>query len=86
MPGVNERYAREWLEQQAMAGSLETEDSSASDTVRRYVVPTGHEEVLLDAGSLNYMAPMAQLLIRMTIDSHRCAPAGARVDSARLAR
>jgi SAM-dependent methyltransferase len=68
--GVNERYAREWLEQQAMAGILETEDSSASDAVRRYVVPAGHEEVLLDAGSLNYMAPMAQLLVACALPIH----------------
>src|SRR5215211_5870408 len=40
--GVNERYAREWLEQQAMAGILEAQDPSASDAERRYAVPAGH--------------------------------------------
>src|SRR5215217_3801431 len=50
--GVNERYAREWLEQQAMAGILEALDPNVSDAERRYAVPAGHEEVLLDGGSL----------------------------------
>src|SRR3954464_3315354 len=45
--GVNERYAREWLEQQAMAGILEAVDPDASDAERRYAVPPGHDEVLL---------------------------------------
>jgi ubiquinone/menaquinone biosynthesis C-methylase UbiE len=61
--GVNERYAREWLEQQAMAGILEVVDPDASDADRRYAVPAGHDEVLLDGGSLNHMAPMAQLVV-----------------------
>jgi hypothetical protein len=61
--GVNERYVREWLEQQAMAGVLEAVDPDASDAERRYALPPGHDEVLLDAASLNHMAPMAQLVV-----------------------
>jgi 2-polyprenyl-3-methyl-5-hydroxy-6-metoxy-1,4-benzoquinol methylase len=68
--GVNERYAREWLEQQAMAGILEARDPAASDAERRYAVPAGHEEVLLDRGSLNHMAPVAQLLVACTLPIH----------------
>ena len=68
--GVNERYAREWLEQQAMAGILEAQDPSASDAERRYALPAGHDEVLLDAGSLNHMAPMAQLLVACALPIH----------------
>jgi 2-polyprenyl-3-methyl-5-hydroxy-6-metoxy-1,4-benzoquinol methylase len=68
--GVNERYAREWLEQQAMAGILEAVDSHASDAERRYALPAGHEEVLLDAGSLNQMAPMAQLVVACALPIH----------------
>ena len=68
--GVNERYAREWLEQQAMAGILEAQDPDASDAERRYAVPAGHDEVLLDAGSLNHMAPMAQLLVACALPIH----------------
>lgn len=68
--GVDERYAREWLEQQALAGILEAVDPDASDTERRYAVPAGHEEVLLDAGSLNHMAPMAQLVVACALPIH----------------
>jgi 2-polyprenyl-3-methyl-5-hydroxy-6-metoxy-1,4-benzoquinol methylase len=68
--GVNERYAREWLEQQAMSGVLEAVDPDASDTERRYAVPAGHDEVLLDAGSLNHMAPMAQLVVACALPIH----------------
>jgi 2-polyprenyl-3-methyl-5-hydroxy-6-metoxy-1,4-benzoquinol methylase len=68
--GVNERYAREWLEQQAMAGILEAVDPHASDADRRYAVPAGHDEVLLDGGSLNHMAPMAQLVVACALPIH----------------
>jgi SAM-dependent methyltransferase len=68
--GVRERYAREWLEQQAMAGILEPQDPGASDAERRYVLPAGHDEVLLDEGSLNHMAPIAQLLVACALPIH----------------
>jgi SAM-dependent methyltransferase len=67
---VNERYAREWLEQQAMAGILEAQDPAASDAERRYAVPAGHDEVLLEGGGLNHMAPMAQLLVACALPIH----------------
>ena len=57
--GVHERYAREWLEQQAASSILELE--SAGDT-RRFRLPEGHEEALLDESSLNYIAPMGRAL------------------------
>ncbi len=68
--GVNERYAREWLEQQAMTGILDAVDPDASDAERRYAVPAGHDEVLLDADSLNHMAPMAQLVVACALPIH----------------
>jgi SAM-dependent methyltransferase len=68
--GVNERYTREWLEQQAMAGILEAQDPSASDAERRYAIPAGYAEVLLEGGSLNHMAPMAQLVVACTLPIH----------------
>jgi SAM-dependent methyltransferase len=58
--GTNERYAREWLEQQAVAGILEVEDVPAEPDSRRYRLPKGCDEVLLDCDSLHYMAPLAQ--------------------------
>jgi ubiquinone/menaquinone biosynthesis C-methylase UbiE len=68
--GVNERYAREWLEQQTMSGILEALDPDASDEERRYELPAGHHEVLLDADSLNHMAPMAQLTVACALPIH----------------
>jgi SAM-dependent methyltransferase len=61
--GVHERYAREWLEQQAVNGILEVDDPAADAAARRFSLPAGHDEVLLDEDSLSYMAPMAQLLV-----------------------
>jgi SAM-dependent methyltransferase len=68
--GVNERYAREWLEQQAMAGILEAQDPGASDAERRYALPAGYDEVLLEGGSLDHMAPMAQLVVACALPIH----------------
>jgi 2-polyprenyl-3-methyl-5-hydroxy-6-metoxy-1,4-benzoquinol methylase len=67
---VDERYAREWLEQQAMAGILEAQDPGAPDAERRYLVPAGHDEVLLDGASLNHLAPMAQILVACALPIH----------------
>ena len=56
--GINERYAREWLEQQAVAGILTVAAGNDGDDGRRYGLPAGHAEVLLDGDSLNFLAPM----------------------------
>ncbi|MEW6401892.1 MAG: class I SAM-dependent methyltransferase [Chloroflexota bacterium] len=61
--GTHERYIREWLEQQTVAGILEVEDPSQSTKWRRFRLPPGHAEPLIDCSSLNYLSPMAQLLI-----------------------
>jgi hypothetical protein len=68
--GVNERYAREWLEQQAMSGIVDVVDPRAADAERRYALPAGHDEVLLDGDSLNHMAPMAQLVVACALPIH----------------
>jgi len=59
---THERYVREWLEQQTVAGFLEVEDESVGPTTRRYFLPLGHAEVLTKQDSLNYLAPLAQLV------------------------
>jgi hypothetical protein len=51
--GTHERYAREWLEQQAAGGILEVDDAAAPAQARRYSLPPGHEEALLHESSLN---------------------------------
>jgi protein-L-isoaspartate O-methyltransferase len=61
--GTHVRYAREWLEQQAVTGILEVERAAvghnaaagASDA-RRYALPAAHAEVLLHQESLSYLA------------------------------
>jgi 2-polyprenyl-3-methyl-5-hydroxy-6-metoxy-1,4-benzoquinol methylase len=58
--GVHERYAREWLEQQAASGLLEVDPA---EDVRRFRLPAGHEEALLDVSSLNYIAPIARAVL-----------------------
>ncbi len=57
--GVHERYAREWLEQQAVTGLLVA--LGAGDQ-RRFRLPEASREVLLDPTSLNYLAPLARML------------------------
>jgi 2-polyprenyl-3-methyl-5-hydroxy-6-metoxy-1,4-benzoquinol methylase len=57
--GIHERYAREWLEQQAIAGMIDVEPAGSDSGERRYRLPAAHAEVLLDSNSLNYLAPLA---------------------------
>ena len=64
--GTHERYIREWLEQQTVAGILEVENENHETGSRRFSIPAGHVEPLIDCGSLNYMAPLAQLLVGAT--------------------
>jgi hypothetical protein len=64
--GTDERYAREWLEQQAVAGILEVDDADAQPEERRYLLPEGHDEVLLERDSLYYAAPLPQQMVSIT--------------------
>ncbi len=59
--GTHERYAREWLEQQTVAGILAVDDERRPAAERRYRLPAGHVEPLLHEESGNYIAPLAQL-------------------------
>jgi len=63
--GIDPRYAREWLEQQAVTGILEA-DGAADPEARRYSLPAEHAEVLLDPDSLSWFAPMVQLVVGLT--------------------
>lgn len=55
--GIHERYAREWCEQQAVAGVL------ALDHDGRFVLPPAHAEVLTDPDSLVYSSPFARMAV-----------------------
>jgi SAM-dependent methyltransferase len=60
--GITTRYAREWLEQQAVAGFLACDDPSRPAPERRFRLPAGHDEVLVDPDSPYHAAPLAQAL------------------------
>ena len=59
--GIHERYALEWLEQQAACGILDVVDDGSTE--QRFVLPRGHDEALLDRESLNYVAPFGRFLL-----------------------
>jgi 2-polyprenyl-3-methyl-5-hydroxy-6-metoxy-1,4-benzoquinol methylase len=61
--GTNSRYLREWLEQQATAGILAVDHPEAAASDRRYHVPTAHLPVLVDSEDLNFLAPLATLVV-----------------------
>jgi SAM-dependent methyltransferase len=56
------RYAREWLEQQAVTGLLEVLDPGQEPGARRYRLRPGVAEVLADPDQLTYLAPLARQL------------------------
>jgi 2-polyprenyl-3-methyl-5-hydroxy-6-metoxy-1,4-benzoquinol methylase len=58
--GIHERYAREWLEHQAASELLDVEEDGDE---RRFLLPEGHAEALLDASSLNHIAPLARAVL-----------------------
>jgi SAM-dependent methyltransferase len=60
--GIAPRYAREWLEQQAVAGLLDVDRPAVVADARRYALAPDHARVLLDADDLAHVAPFAHLL------------------------
>ena len=60
--GTAERYVREWLEQQTVAGVLVVDDEKVEARARRFSLPAAYVEVLVDQESLNYLAPLARLV------------------------
>jgi 2-polyprenyl-3-methyl-5-hydroxy-6-metoxy-1,4-benzoquinol methylase len=68
---TRERYVREWLEQQTVTGVLVTENPNAGAAERRFHLPAGHAEVLTARDSLNYLAPLAQMVVGVSLPIHR---------------
>ena len=62
---THERYVREWLEQQAVTGIITVDDTQAAPAARRYCLPVGHCEVLLDQESLSYLAAIARYIVAL---------------------
>ena len=50
--GIDARYAREWLEHQAVGGILDVAEPSDDADARRFELPPGHAEAMLDPDSL----------------------------------
>ncbi|HEY5880278.1 MAG TPA: methyltransferase domain-containing protein [Nakamurella sp.] len=65
--GTAERYAREWLEQQAVAGFVRAEPRGAT---HRFWLPPAAAEVLTDTGSLSYLAPLARFIGGVGVQLH----------------
>ena len=60
--GIAERYAREWLEQQATAGILRAD---VGEGPTRFSLPAPHAEVLLDQDSLSFMGASVHQLMSL---------------------
>lgn len=55
------RYAREWLEQQAVTGFLAVDDAAAAPESRVFRLPAGYEAIFVDPDSPLTMTPAAQI-------------------------
>jgi hypothetical protein len=62
--GTDERYVREWLEQQAAAGFVHVEDVAAGPRERRYRMPPEHVPVLVDRDDVRYQAFKGIAMVR----------------------
>lgn len=59
---ISERYAREWLEQQAVTGIITVDDAEVDGDARRYSLPRGHAVTLIDRDSTASATPLALFL------------------------
>jgi SAM-dependent methyltransferase len=75
--GTSERYVREWLEQQAVAGFLSVDNPDAGTGERRYGLPPDYRPVFVEEEDLNHLTPLAKLAIGV------CGPMEALLDAYR---
>lgn len=61
--GVNARYAREWLEQQAVAGFLHMEDETATGAQRRYRIDPDRVGVFVQEDHPSHVSPLAAMVV-----------------------
>ena len=61
--GIDARYAREWLEQQAVTGILQVDDVAAAPDERRYTLPEAYVDPLLNPDSAYSITPLARSLV-----------------------
>lgn len=75
--GTEERYTREWLEQQAVSGFVFVAEMTGDRRTRRFALPEEYAEVLTDPLSLSYLTPLAHMLVAAgmklsaVVDAHR---------------
>lgn len=60
-----ERYAREWLEQQAVTGILTVDDVTADPDARRFTLADSDAPALLDPTSCSYITPLATFAVQL---------------------
>jgi 2-polyprenyl-3-methyl-5-hydroxy-6-metoxy-1,4-benzoquinol methylase len=60
---IDQRYAREWLEQQAAAGILAVEDPTAPADERRFTLPEATEAVLVDETSPYHLGTAGEFAV-----------------------
>ena len=78
--GIAERYAREWLEQQAVAGFIDVDDVSKPSSERRFSLSDEHAQVLLDRDATTYLTPYARMFVAAAQQLpalHACLPRAA---------
>ncbi|MCA1824781.1 MAG: class I SAM-dependent methyltransferase [Mycobacteriales bacterium] len=63
--GIDERYAREWLEQQVIAGFLEVADATEQPDARSFRLPPVSEQVLANELSPAYLAPFGAFVVSL---------------------
>jgi 2-polyprenyl-3-methyl-5-hydroxy-6-metoxy-1,4-benzoquinol methylase len=61
--GIDERYAREWLEQQAVTGILAVDDTAAAPGDRRFSLPAAYVAPLLDRTSPWSISPVGRSVV-----------------------
>jgi 2-polyprenyl-3-methyl-5-hydroxy-6-metoxy-1,4-benzoquinol methylase len=68
--GIDARYAREWLEHQAVAGVLTVDDEHAAPDDRRFALPDAHAIAMLDEEHPAYVGALIELpsVIARTLD------------------
>ncbi|HEY7272925.1 MAG TPA: class I SAM-dependent methyltransferase [Actinoplanes sp.] len=65
--GIDQRYAREWLEQQAAAGILAVARNAPDADARSFTLPEATAAVLLDAGGPYYLGTAGQFAVGLGI-------------------
>jgi 2-polyprenyl-3-methyl-5-hydroxy-6-metoxy-1,4-benzoquinol methylase len=60
---IHERYAREWLEHQAVTAIVEVDDPTLPEDRRRYTLPGAHATALVDLESPFSMTPLARAMV-----------------------